>query len=267
MQHRCATVPVPAPRQRAVLGILAARAGQVVSFDELAEMVWNGAPPPSARCTVRGYVKRLRYLLGQELAGRVVTRDPGYVLEAALNEVDLLIFDRSCAEGGAAVRARAWLEAFQLLGEALALWRGQPLADVAVEPLRRELLPRLEVQRLQAIEWRMEAGLAMGRHGELVAELTALTAAHPLRERFCAQRMLALYRCGRQAEALSAYRHARQVLVSEIGVEPGPDLCRLNERILAADPVLIPAEAALGAQRDAIAAVLPGASWQRCWAH
>jgi DNA-binding SARP family transcriptional activator/tetratricopeptide (TPR) repeat protein len=234
-------VPVTAARQRAVLAVLAARAGQVVSFDELAELIWDGAPPSGARCTVRGYVKRLRQVLGPELAGRLVTRAPGYALEVADDELDLLTFDRLCTDGGAAARAGAWQRAAQLLGEALLLWRGQPLADIGAESLRDTLLPRLESQRLQAIESRTQAGLALGQHRELVAGLIELTAAHPLRERFWAQLMLALYRCGRQGEALAAYQRARQVLTAELGVEPGPELRRLQERILAAEPGLIPA--------------------------
>jgi DNA-binding SARP family transcriptional activator len=221
-----------------VLAVLGVRAGQAVSFDELAEAVWDGAPPAGARATLRGYVKRLRQALGPELAGRVVTREPGYLLDAAAAEVDLLLFDRLCAQGAAAVQAGEWPAALDLLGQALALWRGEPLADVGCQSLRRDLLPRLVSRRLQATEGRLDAGLALGQHAQLVAELTGLADAHPLRERFCAQLMLALYRCGRQAEALAAYQCTRRVLVDELGVEPGPELCDLQRRILAADPSL-----------------------------
>ncbi|HEY3036785.1 MAG TPA: BTAD domain-containing putative transcriptional regulator, partial [Streptosporangiaceae bacterium] len=154
-----AAVPVPAARQRAVLAVLAVRAGQVVSFEELAETVWDGAPPAGARGTLRGYVKRLRQVLGPGLADRLVTREPGYLLDAAADEVDLLAFDRLCAQGGAAVQAGEWQQAWQVLGQAVALWRGEPLADLGCEALRRELLPQLACQRLQAIEWRADAGL------------------------------------------------------------------------------------------------------------
>jgi DNA-binding SARP family transcriptional activator/tetratricopeptide (TPR) repeat protein len=240
---RCddAELRVPAARQRALLGVLAVRAGQLVSVDELAELIWDGSPPPGARATVRGYVKRLRQILGPELAGRVLTRAPGYLFELADDELDLLAFDQLCADGGAAARAGEWQPASQWLGDALRLWRGPPLADVPSESLRSTLLPRLEAQRLHATEGRIEARLALGQHGELVAELTALTGAHPLRERFWGQLMLALYRCGRQGEALAVYPQARQILAAELGVEPGPELRRLQLRILAAEPSLIPA--------------------------
>jgi DNA-binding SARP family transcriptional activator len=231
-------VPVRAARHRAVLAVLGARAGQVASFDELAEVVWDSAPPAAARATLRGYVKRLRQALGPELAGRVVTREPGYLLEAAVPEVDLLLFDRLCAHGAAAVQAGEWSSALQLLGQALALWRGEPLADIGCQSLRRDLVPRLVSQRLQAVEGRIDAALALGQHPQLIAELAGLADAHPLRERFCAQLMLALYRCGRQAEALAAYQRTRGVLVDELGVEPGPELRDLQRRILAADPSL-----------------------------
>jgi DNA-binding SARP family transcriptional activator/tetratricopeptide (TPR) repeat protein len=231
-------VPIPAAKQRAVLGVLAVRAGQVVSFEELAETVWDGAPPTAYRPTLRGYVKRLRHLLGPGWAGRLVTRQPGYLLVAADDEVDLLLFDRACAEAAAAVQASAWPQASRLLGEALGLWRGQPLVDIASESLRRELLPRLEAQWLQATEWHVEVRLALGLHDELVAELTTLAGTHPLRERFHAQLMLALYRCGLPGEALAAYRQARSTLVDQLGVEPGAGLRALHQQILAADPAL-----------------------------
>jgi len=234
-----AEVQVPAARQRALLAVLAARAGQVVSFDDLAELIWDGSPPPGARATIRGYVKRVRQLLGPGLSGRLVTREPGYRLDVTTDELDLLIFDRLCAEGSAAARAGAWPPAARLLGEALALWRGQPLTDIPSEYLRSRLLPQLETQRLQAIEWRAEAILALGRPGELVAELTELTTTHPMRERFWAQLMLALYRCGRQGEALAAYQRAARILTEELGIDPGPELGLLHKRILTAEPGLL----------------------------
>ena len=234
-----AEVQVPAARQRTLLAVLAARAGQVMSFDDLAELIWDGSPPPGARATIRGYVKRVRQLLGPGLSGRLVTSEPGYRLDVTADELDLLIFDRLCGEGNAAARAGAWPPAARLLGEALALWRGQPLTDIPSEYLRSWLLPQLETQRLQAIEWHAEAILALGRPGELVAELTRLTAAHPMRERFWALLMLALYRCGRQGEALAAYQRAAKILADELGVDPGPELGLLHKRILAAEPGLL----------------------------
>jgi DNA-binding SARP family transcriptional activator/tetratricopeptide (TPR) repeat protein len=231
-------VGVAAARQRVVLAALLVHAGSVVPAHELAELVWDGAPPAGAATTLRSHVMRLRRALGPGPAGRVVTRHPGYLVEAREEEVDLLRFARLCREGGAAVRAGAWQQASELLNEALGLWRGEPLGDVTCAPLRRDELPRLEQLRLQALEWRIDTGLHLARPAELMAELQSLTALHPLRERFHAQLMLALYRCGRQAEALAAYRNARRLLIAELGAEPGPELHELHQQILTADPAL-----------------------------
>jgi DNA-binding SARP family transcriptional activator/tetratricopeptide (TPR) repeat protein len=229
---------VPAARQRVVLAALAVRARQAVSFQHLAEVIWDGAPPAKPEVAVRNYVSRLRQALGP-VGERIVTEAPGYLLEAADDEVDLLAFIRLCHEGGSALHASAWQQASDLLGEALRLWRGVPLADIPSRSLRDEHVPVLESLRLQATEWRLEAGLHTGRHSELVPELEALAREQPLHERFRAQLMIALYRSGRQAEALAAFRSGRAALVDELGIEPGPDLQELHQRILAADPGLL----------------------------
>jgi DNA-binding SARP family transcriptional activator/tetratricopeptide (TPR) repeat protein len=236
-----AEVLVPAPKQRVILAALALRAGQVASYDELAEIIWDGAPPAGARVAIRNYVKRLRQIMGPVAGRRIVTRDPGYALEAAPGEVDALRFTARCAAGGEAIRggdpdgaAQAW----EVLTEALGLWRGNPLVDVPSNVLITAEVPRLDALRMQAQEWRMDAGLAQGRHAELVGELTQLARDHPWRERFHAQLMLGLYRCGRQAEALEAYQRTRRLLVDELGVEPGRELRDLQAGILAADPRL-----------------------------
>ncbi len=239
-------VPVTGARQRLLLATLIVQAGKPVMADTLAEIVWDGTPPSGAVTTLRSHVMRLRRVLGPVAGGRLVTRPQGYLLEAAEDEVDLLLFAALCRAGGAAVRNAAWQEASGLLEQALGLWRGAPLADVPLEVLHRAEAPRLERLRLQALEWRAEAGLRLGRHSELVAELQALTAEHPLRERFLAQLMLALYRCGRRAEALAAYQGARQVLIDELGSEPGAELRGLHQQILTADPALdLPAQPAV----------------------
>jgi DNA-binding SARP family transcriptional activator/tetratricopeptide (TPR) repeat protein len=237
-----AAMAVPAARQRALLAVLAVRAGELVPTDELAEIVWDGKPPDRAAATIRNYVKRLRFRLGS--AGRqIVTCRPGYRLEVAEDELDLRLFTRLCRDGGAAVRGGDWAAAFGGLGQALGLWRGTPFADTGCERLAREQVPPLSELRLQAAEWRAEAGLALGRHAELVGELAGWCAAEPLRERFAALKMLALYRGGRQAEALAAYQQARWMLVDELGVEPGEELRRLHQQVLARDPALaVPAE-------------------------
>jgi DNA-binding SARP family transcriptional activator/tetratricopeptide (TPR) repeat protein len=230
-------IEVPAAKQRAVLAALALRAGQVVSFDALAEAVWDDAPPPGARVTVRNYVLRLRQLLGPA-GGRIVTRDPGYVLDTGAADVDVLAFGRMYRDGGAAVRAGAWAAAAEVLREALALWRGAPLADVPAPVLYREWADRLEQERLHAVEWRIGAQLHLGAHGEVLGELERLVAEHPLREQVHGLLMLALYRVGRPGDALAAYQHARRLLVDELGVEPGDELRRLQQQVLARDPAL-----------------------------
>jgi DNA-binding SARP family transcriptional activator/tetratricopeptide (TPR) repeat protein len=239
-----APVPVPAPKQRVILAALALRAGHALSYDELAEIIWDGAPPAAARVAIRNYVKRLRYVLGPVAGPRIRTRDPGYALDATPDEVDALRFAALCMKAGEAVRqvnladsseAAGASGTWDMLGEALGLWRGDPLADVPSHTLTAAEVPRLEALRMQALEWRMDAGLAQGRHAELAGELAQLAMDHPLRERFAAQLMLALYRCGRQAEALAVYQRTRRMLVDELGVEPGRELRDLQAGILAGD--------------------------------
>lgn len=251
-------IEVPAARQRVLLAALLVHAGQVVPADKLAEMAWDGAPPPGATVTLRSHVSRLRRVLGPR--ARLVTRYPGYLIEAGQEEVDLLRFACLCRDGAAAVRAGAWPQAYGMLGEALGFWRGDPFADVQCRQLHRDEIPGLEQMRLQAYEWRNEAGLHLGYQEELVPDLQSLTARHPLREKFHGQLMLALYRCGRQAEALSAYQDARRLLVEELGSEPGADLRKLHQRILRVDPALAapePAPSAAGRPEPAVPRELP----------
>jgi DNA-binding SARP family transcriptional activator len=231
-------VAVPAARQRVLLAALLVHAGQAVSADALADVVWDGSPPPAAADTLRTHVMRLRRVLGPRAGKRLVTRYPGYLVEAGEDEIDLLRFSRLCRDGSAAVGAGSWQQASQILAEALGLWRGPALADVPSQLLQRNEVPRLDQLRLQAQEWRIDADLHLGRHAELVPELQSLAAQYPLRERFHAHLLLALYRSGRQAEALAAYRQARGALVKELGAEPGPELQQLHQQILTADPAL-----------------------------
>jgi DNA-binding SARP family transcriptional activator len=231
-------VTVPAARHRALLAALLLHAGTTVPADTLAEIVWDGAPPPRAEVTLRSHVSRLRQVLGPDVRERLVTRYRGYLIQAGEEEVDLLRFRRLGLAGGAAVRNGEWARARESLDEALGLWRGAPLADVPCELLHRQELPGLEELRLQALEWRADAGLGLGRHGEVAAELPALTAAHPLREHLYVQLMLAQYRCGRQAEALVTYQSARRVLAEALGADPGTELRDTHQRILTADPSL-----------------------------
>jgi DNA-binding SARP family transcriptional activator len=231
-------VAVPAARLRALLAALVVRANRVVAVDELADIMWDGAEPAGAAKTIRVYVVRLRQALGPEIADRVLTRDPGYVCRLADHESDVLQLESLCAQGGNALRFGRWRQASDLLAEAAALWRGPVLQDVGSQTLRDECEPRLQHLRLQASEWRVEADLHLGRAAEVVPELLGLTSEHPLHERFHAHLMLALYRCGRPAEALSAFQRARRTLVEELGTEPGPELRRLYARILAEDGLL-----------------------------
>jgi DNA-binding SARP family transcriptional activator len=246
-------VPVGAPMQRALLAALLLHANQVVAAEQLIDYLWDQTPPPSARTTLQNYILRLRRLLPArpERAARelLVTRAPGYLLQLRPGELDLDRFQRLVADARASTTQGHIERAASLLRDALALWRGPPLCDVASETLGRLHLPRLEDQRLGALEARIDADLGLGLHGELTGELYGLVEEQPLRERFRAQLMLALYRCGRQAEALEVYRSTWRLLHDELGIQPGPDLRRLEQAILCEDSSLdLPAIAAAGYQ-------------------
>ncbi|PSL54751.1 DNA-binding SARP family transcriptional activator [Saccharothrix carnea] len=227
VRHAGRPVAVPAGKSRVLLAALLLRAGEVVTAGELVDRLWDGgAPDPArARATLQMTVTRLRRALGQ--ANVVRTAAGGYLADVPADALDLHRF-RSLVDAGR-------------YAEALALWRGAPLSDVRSDALHRLEVVPLEEERLDALARRIDADLAAGAAHELVAELRSLTRAHPLRERFRAQLMLALYRSERQAEALAAYREAREVLAGELGVEPGRELRELHERILLANPDLVPA--------------------------
>jgi DNA-binding SARP family transcriptional activator len=230
---------VSAPRLRALLAALLWRANQPVPLDELAEMVWDGAPPNGAQEAIRALVMRLRRQLDKRAAARIVTRTPGYVVEVSPNEVDAQRFEMLTLDSGTAIRDGEWAQAAQTSALALALWRGAPLADVPSQLLHDQWVPRLQQLHLQALEWRIEADLHEGRHERLIPELRELTARHPHREHLHSQLMLALVRSGRQAEALDAFQSARFALADELGIDPGDELRQLHGRILAQDPALI----------------------------
>jgi peptide/nickel transport system substrate-binding protein len=210
-------------KQRAVLAMLALEPGRTVSADRLAEGLWGDEPPASGAKMVQLYVSHLRRALEGNGAS-IVTHGRGYELLLADGDVDATLAQRLIDES----RAR----------EALALWRGEPLADLADEPFAAGEIRRLEELRLRAAECAIDADLEAGRHAEVIGELEQLVAAYPLREHLHARRMLALYRAGRQSEALEAYQGARTALVEQIGVEPGAELQRLHEQVLAHDPAL-----------------------------
>jgi DNA-binding SARP family transcriptional activator/tetratricopeptide (TPR) repeat protein len=232
-------LPVPAPRQRILLAALLLTPGLAVSTERLSELVWDGLPPAGSAVTLRSYVKRLRQVLGPAGRARIVTAGRGYLIEAAAEELDLAQYVALCRRGEAAVQSSAWQRAADLLGRAESLWRGDPLADIACQELQTTEVPRLEQLRLQAIQWRIDADLRLGQCNKVVPELYALATEHPLREPFHHQLMVALYRSGRPADALAAYRKARDVLVREVGIEPGADLRLLHQRILADDHDLL----------------------------
>jgi DNA-binding SARP family transcriptional activator len=228
-------------KQRALLALLVLNANKVVSSERLIDLLWGQRPPATAATALQGHVSGLRKALGAEA---IATRRPGYVLDAEPAEIDLARFERLRGEARSALDGGDPAAAADKLREALALWRGDALADIAFEPSVQAEVARLEALRLAALEDRIDADLAMGRAGELSGELERLVAADPLRERLWAQLMLSLYRSGRQAEALDAYQRARRTLVSELGIEPGPALRDLERRILDQDPTLDLAERA-----------------------
>src|SRR4051812_31933264 len=222
-------------RRRALLAVLLLHPNEAVAADRLIDELWGESPPGTASKIVQNYVSALRKELP---AGALATRAPGYVLEVDPGSIDAVRFEQLAASGRAALGRGDAAAADRLLAEALGLWRGEPFADVDDSPATVAEAGRLEGVRLAAREDRLDARLALGGGPELVPELEALVAAEPLRERPRRQLMLALYRDGRQADALAAYRDARTTLVEELGLEPGPELRRLEQAILAQDPDL-----------------------------
>jgi predicted ATPase/DNA-binding SARP family transcriptional activator len=219
------------PKSRALLALLLLRAGRVVSPDEALEALWGERPPPAARNALQGHVAALRKLFGPD---RIETRAGGYVLQLREDELDLHRFERLLTDA----QGREPLEQAETLAYALALFRGAPLEDFRYDAFASGEAARIEELRLVALEEWIDAQLALGRHARLVPRLEQLVAAEPLRERLRSRQILALYRSGRQAEALEAYRRARETFRDELGVEPGPALQRLQRQILEQDPEL-----------------------------
>jgi YVTN family beta-propeller protein len=222
-------------RQLALVGLLLLHRNEVVSTERLVDELWGESPPPTAGKIVRNSVSLLR----KELGERLVTRPSGYLLRVEPGELDAERLERA-VEGGS----------IEQLNAALALWRGAPLSQLTYQSFAQHEIARLEELRLTAVEARIEAELELGREGNLVSELETLVREHPLRERLRGQLMLALYRSGRQSEALQAYQDARRTLTAEVGLEPGPELQRLQKAILNQDEALqAPARAAAGSRR------------------
>ena len=230
-------VALGGPKQRALLAILLLHRGEPVSSDRLIDEIWGGEPPASANKIVQGYVSNLRKVLGD---GLLVTEGRGYVLRVEPGQLDVDRFETLVAQGREAREQGDALTAVAVLREALAVWRGPALADFAYEPFAQAEIARLEESRLAALEERIDADLASGEQARLVGELEALVREYPFRERLRGQLMLALYRSGRQADALQAYQDARRELLDGLGLEPGRALQELERAILAHDPGLDP---------------------------
>jgi predicted ATPase/DNA-binding SARP family transcriptional activator len=233
-------------KPRALLVMLLLHANQAVGTDRLVDALWGEHPPAGAANALQAHVASLRRVLDRGRAGAgghgvVVTRPPGYLLRVADDGLDVTRFERLSAQGRDGLPDDP-AAAAALLADALGMWRGPALADFVFEPFAQAEAARLEELRLAALEWRIEADLALGRQAELVPELQSLVAGYPLRERLAGQLMLALYSSGRQADACGVYDATRAVLAEELGMDPGPWLRQLHEQILGQDPALTPGE-------------------------
>lgn len=230
-----APVELRGTKLRCLLATLALRPGHVVAADRLVEDLWGAEPPPNAANSLQALVSRLRRALPRDV---VATRAHGYLLATAASNVDTVRFGELAAVGRRALSDGDAVAASAVLGEALALWRGDALSDFAFEEFAQPSIVRLAEERASVLEDRIEADLRCGRHAELVAELESAVSAQPLRERLRGQLMVALYRSGRQADALRQFQDARSTLAEELGLEPGPELRRLEQAVLAQDPDL-----------------------------
>jgi len=228
------------PKQRALLAVLLLNANSVVSQEKLIAELWGDNPPATATKSLQVHVSRLRRELDPRDASEPVllTQAPGYTLKLHPEELDLSRFERLVADGRRALELGEPERAAEDLQDALGQWRGQPFADLALEPFASAAADKLEERRVTATECWVEAELALGRHAGLVGRLEELVRQNPYRERIRAQLIVALYRSGRQAEALASYREARATLVDELGIEPGPELRELERRVLDHDPSL-----------------------------
>ena len=263
VSYRGRRVPVGAPKHRALLAALVVDANRVVSVDTLIERLWGERAPSGARVTLQNHVMRLRRVLASVASvDPVLTATDGYLLAADDERIDLRRFDTLLDRAGAILAEADPARARPLLVEALGLWRGDALADIPSDALHREAVPALAERRLRAVELRVDVDLTLGRHAQLVAELAELTARYPLCEGLWTARLLALYRSGRQAEALAAYRCVSGLLARDLGIDPGPALRDMHSAVLANDPalrapagrVLVPAGPAI---RDDLPAQLP----------
>lgn len=243
-------ISVSAKQQRVLLAALLLNAPGVVSVEVLAELVWDGRPPTRYRAALHTAVQRLRATLGFGNAGLIRTIPPGYTIEVGAGDFDVFRFEALADRGRTAAADGDWITAADLLRQALALWRGDALADITARTLHQRYGDALSEQRLQVLTARIEADLRLGRHEELIGELTRLIAEHRLWERFYGQLMLALYRAGRVSDALAVYQRLRRTLADELGTDPAPEVQVLHRQILQSerlDPGREPAEEPSGA--------------------
>lgn len=230
---------VRSPQRRQVLSLLLLNVGRVVATDRLVQELWGAHPPPSAVNAVQGHVMRLRQAMGQHVAGRLTTQPSGYQLRLEDNDLDLDVFNRLAESGQGHVIAGRLDRGAEELEQALDLWRNGPaMADVPTTPLIAAKAAQLDRRRLDVLESRLSAEVGLGRHAAVLAELDELIGENPLREQLRALHMTALYRSGRRAEALESFRLGREVLVDQLGMEPGPQLQDLHELVLVDHPAL-----------------------------
>lgn len=232
-------VPVTARKQRVILAALLIHANRVVPVSDLVAFLWDDSPPRAERNSLQNHVMRLRRTLGADAL--VHTRPDGYLIRVERDSVDVHRFHSLVGAAKAAVRESEFQLASRLLGDALGLWQGPALVDTPSSCLQREVVPSWNESRLRAVELRLDAELALGRHHDLISELIDLTARHPFRESFWGKRIIALYRARRQAEALSCYHAVKDLLSRDLGIDPGTELKSLYHRILTADPALMTA--------------------------
>lgn len=225
-------------KQRAILGYLVLHANKVVPTSHLLRAMWDGAPPPTARKMIQNAVSGIRRVLTGQSEAALRTHAPGYQLHVDPETVDLHRFRALARDGRQTIADGEPEQGAELLRAALSLWRGRALADLVEAGYRWSELTAVEDERLSTLEDRLDAELACGRHREITPELEVLTATEPLRERLCQQFMLALYRSGRQADALRIYRRTREALVDSLGLEPGRDLQELQQSILDHDAAI-----------------------------
>jgi DNA-binding NarL/FixJ family response regulator/DNA-binding SARP family transcriptional activator len=231
-------VPLGRLKERLVLAVLLLHANELVSRERLIDELWGESPPPTAKKAVNVYVSQLRKALTRNGDNPIATDDGGYRIRVGADELDVACLRQLLVSARERAAAGELEAAVELLREALALWRGPTLAGLLLESHGRDEVAQLDELRLTALMDRIDCDLALVRHEDVLGELHVLVGEHPLRERFCAQLMLALYRADRQAEALDAYQQARDVLVEELGIEPSPALQRLQKGILIHDPAL-----------------------------